>query len=85
MSFGGDKAGYISDRSRQEFIVYKLALLSSVMTLGCYFWLLLPASMTHSAMPGVILFGIATGFSTCMCLIKFLGGSYLTVLDIGNG
>lgn len=66
------QAGYISDRSRQEFIVYKLALLSSIMTLTCYFWLLLPVETTKSAMPGVILFGTATGFSTRESIVLIL-------------
>ncbi|KAF8311200.1 MFS general substrate transporter, partial [Clavulina sp. PMI_390] len=65
-------AGYLSDRSRHQFIVYKLALISSFMTLACYGWLLLPVSMTGGAgkaMPGVVLFGIAEGFSTLLLVL----------------
>lgn len=62
-------AGWISDRSRQAFIVYKLAVLSSTLTLACYAWLLLPVAVTQSALPGVVLFGFATGFSTLLLVL----------------
>ena len=59
------QCGYITDHSRQKYIVYKLTLLSSTLTLGCYLWLLLPAQWTTSALPGVVMFGLGQGFGTC--------------------
>ncbi|KAF7969819.1 hypothetical protein HWV62_25946 [Athelia sp. TMB] len=56
--------GWIMDRARRGFVVHRLLLLGSLLTLACYAWLALPPRWTRSAVPALVAFGAGHGFST---------------------
>lgn len=58
------QCGYVTDREKSGPIVHYLFILSSVLTLLCYFWLVLPPSWTKTPLPGILLYATGHGFST---------------------
>ena len=58
------QCGYITDRAQRGFIVHRLLLLGSLLTLACYAWLALPPRWTRTAVPALVSFGAGHGFST---------------------
>ncbi|KAG8894423.1 hypothetical protein FRB99_001282, partial [Tulasnella sp. 403] len=61
--------GFLTDRLKKGPIVHHLFLLSSALTLFCYFWLVLPPSWTGTPMPAIVTFGGGHGFSTLLLVI----------------
>ncbi|KZP30883.1 MFS general substrate transporter [Athelia psychrophila] len=61
--------GYITDRAHRGFIVHRLLLLGSALTLACYAWLALPAAWTRTAVPALVSFGVGHGFSTLLLVL----------------
>ncbi|KDQ07682.1 hypothetical protein BOTBODRAFT_38578 [Botryobasidium botryosum FD-172 SS1] len=61
--------GYITDRLNKRPIVHVLLMLSSVLTLICYFWLALPPGLTETPVPGLISFGLGHGFSPLLLVL----------------
>ncbi|KAF7982474.1 hypothetical protein HWV62_28040 [Athelia sp. TMB] len=61
--------GWITDRARRGFVVHRLLLLGSLLTLACYAWLALPPRWTRSAVPALVAFGAGHGFSTLLLVL----------------
>jgi len=61
--------GYITDRAKSKFVVHKLLVLSSLLTLACYLWLVLPPSLTRTPLPSMLAFGIGIGFSPLLLVL----------------
>jgi hypothetical protein len=52
-----DTSGHDSGRAR---IVHLLFIISSVLTLVCFCWLLLPVEWTKTPVPGLVSWGVST-------------------------
>ncbi|KZW02457.1 MFS general substrate transporter [Exidia glandulosa HHB12029] len=61
--------GYVTDRAKSGPIVHYLFILSSILTLFCYFWLILPPSWTKTPLPGILAYATGHGFSTLLLVI----------------
>ena len=57
------QTGYIVDALRKRHIVLRLFMMSSLFTMFCYFWLVLPPKLTGSPLPGIAAFATGHGFS----------------------
>lgn len=68
-------AGYAHDfyHSRQLFIVYRLFVLASCLTLACFVWLVLPVGLTRSPVPAMVFFGAGHGFATLLLVLVVPG------------
>ena len=64
-------AGYAHDRyhSRSPFIVYRLFVLASCLTLSCFVWLVLPVGLMRTPVPAMISFGAGHGFATLLLVL----------------
>jgi len=65
-----DTAAHDSGRAR---IVHLLFIVSSVLTLVCFCWLLLPIEWTKTPVPGLVSWGIGHGFSTLLLVLVVPG------------
>ncbi|KAG8902738.1 hypothetical protein FRC01_009482 [Tulasnella sp. 417] len=61
--------GIITDRLKKGPVVHHLFVLSSALTLICYFWLALPPTWTETPTPAVLAFSGGHGFSTLLLVI----------------
>ncbi|EKM61026.1 uncharacterized protein PHACADRAFT_247333 [Phanerochaete carnosa HHB-10118-sp] len=61
--------GYVVDCMRKRGIVMRLFMLSSLLTMACYFWLALPPSMTQSPVPAIASFATGHGFSPLLLVV----------------
>ncbi|KZT54379.1 MFS general substrate transporter, partial [Calocera cornea HHB12733] len=61
--------GYLTDRLKTATVVHKMFVLSSLLTLGCYTWLALPATLTRTPTPALVAFGAGHGFATLLLVI----------------
>ncbi|KAL7411643.1 major facilitator superfamily domain-containing protein [Mrakia frigida] len=70
-------AGWIHDHfhtdRRDTFIVYRLFVLASCLTLSCFVWLVLPVVLTRSPVPAMIAFGGGHGFATLLLVLVVPG------------
>ncbi|KAH7103247.1 MFS general substrate transporter [Auriculariales sp. MPI-PUGE-AT-0066] len=60
--------GYAVDKYKTALILHYLLIASSVLTLLCYSWLVLPPSLTKTPLPAVLLFA-ANGFSSLLLVL----------------
>jgi len=61
--------GFITDRLKKGPVLIILLLLSSSMTMLCYFWLALPASFTGTPVPSVLAYCFGQGFAPLLLVI----------------
>ncbi|KIO31226.1 hypothetical protein M407DRAFT_19843 [Tulasnella calospora MUT 4182] len=61
--------GIITDRLKRGPVVHHLFVLSSALTLICYFWLALPPTWTETPTPAILAFSGGHGFSTLLLVI----------------
>lgn len=54
-------------------IVFKLLVLASILTLGCFIWLALPPAWTLTPVPAMALFGLGHGFATLLLVLVVPG------------
>ena len=55
--------GIIVDRVQRGSIVVQLMVVASILTLICYFWMILPPTLTATPWPAIVCFGTAMGFA----------------------
>ena len=55
--------GIIVDRVKRGSIVLQLMTVASILTLLCFFWMVLPPTQTRTPWPAIVCFGMAIGFS----------------------
>jgi nitrate/nitrite transporter NarK len=55
--------GAIVDRVRRGKIVVQLLTVASILTLLCFFWMILPPTLTLTPWPAIVCFGTAMGFA----------------------
>ncbi|EJD46925.1 MFS general substrate transporter [Auricularia subglabra TFB-10046 SS5] len=61
--------GYVTDKAKSGNFVHYLFMLSSLLTLVCYAWLVMPPSLTKTPFPAILAFGGGHGFSTLLLVI----------------
>ncbi|PSS37720.1 hypothetical protein PHLCEN_2v413 [Hermanssonia centrifuga] len=61
--------GYLVDSLKKRGIVLRLFMLSSLLTLFCYFWLVLPPGFTKSPIPAIASFASGHGFSPLLLVV----------------
>ncbi|GJE86095.1 MFS general substrate transporter [Phanerochaete sordida] len=61
--------GYVVDCMRKRGIVLRLFMLSSLLTMACYFWLVLPPSVTKNPLPAIGSFATGHGFSPLLLVV----------------
>jgi len=61
--------GFLTDRLKTATVVHKMFVLSSVLTLLCYAWLVLPPEWTKTPTPALVAFGSGQGFATLLLVI----------------
>jgi len=61
--------GFAVDRLKHPQAIILLFLVTSILTMSCYFWLALPPSWTKSPSPAVIAFACGIGFSPLLLVV----------------
>lgn len=61
--------GYAIDRMKKGPILHVLFVLSSLLTILCYFWLVLPPSLARTPIPAIVLYALGQGFAPLLLVI----------------
>ncbi|KAI0365233.1 MFS general substrate transporter [Pilatotrama ljubarskyi] len=61
--------GFVVDRVKKRNFVMQLFLLSAMLTLACYVWLVLPPALTKTPIPAVVSFALGHGFSPLLLVV----------------
>ncbi|KAF9241358.1 major facilitator superfamily domain-containing protein [Melanogaster broomeanus] len=62
-------SGYLVDRLKHPQTTIRMLMVSSLLTMLCYAWLVAPPQWTRSPLPGVFSFAIGVGFSPLLLVV----------------